>query len=533
MPTRFPLFHAPFLSSLLEEFRAAMRRLLTDLCDELDGPYRQSSRSLRVPTAFMRVVGASLAREEFSNWKVVGWIEELNDLVYLLDVREQLRRESDSRGFVEAFYAACESQFYEHGYLEELFPDGRSTSATLARRLNGLCGRLARQVTRESIFLVPGLPCRWVEETAQRPWSVPFEFGLHFERAELPGIPYGVEGGILVPPSAVQRGVRDAGRRVGVLIKPDGIEICLGTQRIPLMTFDASPQWRWRVMPPCYIGSLFQGNGSLTLGPTLVYSVDRTPVRVAESNSDLASRFERALDIIRSAWPEGAHNLALLTTRVIPLQARGVVSFSYRHRPGLSFINCFDRDQFDVIDDLIHENSHHQLNLFLRKATLIQGERNQEIFYSPWRRSLRPLRGILHATFTFTMGAVLFERLSSNADRFAQRLSKEDMLRARARCVEEIASVQYSFKDLDWAAKQGWLTAAGVGLVDELKQEIKQIAKRIAPYETAVKRSRYGAELRRHKDQLAHAAELYRSGRKPVVRNGRDHLSTSPQSGEA
>ena len=59
--------------------------------------------------------------------------------------------------------------------------------------------------------------------------------------------------------------------------------------------------------------------------------------------------------------------LALLTSRIIPLKAKGVVSFSYRHRPGLSFINCFDRDNLDLIDDVIHENSHHHLNLLLRK----------------------------------------------------------------------------------------------------------------------------------------------------------------------
>jgi len=514
MLTHFPLFDAPFLSSLIEEFRGAMRRLLTDLCDELDGLYRHSSRSHRVPSGFVRAVGASLTREEFSNWKIVGWIEELNDLVYLLDVREQLRQESDARGFVEAFHAACESQFYEHGYLEELFPEGRPTSAALARRLSGLCGKLAQQVTREAMFLVPGFPCRWVEKTTHRPWSVPFEFGPHFERAELPGIPYGVEGGMLVPPPAVQRRIQNAGRLAGVLLGSDGIDVRVGTQRFPLMAVDASPQWRWRVVPPCHIGSPSQGNGGLTLGPTLIYGKDHTRVRVVESSSALASRFERALDIIRSAWPEGAQNLAMLTTRVIPLQARGVVSFSYRHRPGLSFINCFDRDQFELIDDLIHENSHHQLNLFLRKARLIQGERHEEVFYSPWRRSLRPLRGILHAIFTFTMGAILFERLSSNADRLAQRLSKDDVLRARARCMEEIVSVQYSFTDLDWAAKQGWLTAAGVRVVDELKREIKHTAKRIAPYEAVVKRSRYGRELRRHRNQLARAAALYRSGRK-------------------
>jgi hypothetical protein len=130
MLTSFPLFDAPFLSSLLKEFRATMRHLLVELCDELEGPYRHASRSLRIPTGLVRAVGASLNREDFSNWKVVGWIEELNDLVYLLDVREQLRRESDPQGFAEAFYSSCESQFYEHGYLEELFPEGCPKAAT-------------------------------------------------------------------------------------------------------------------------------------------------------------------------------------------------------------------------------------------------------------------------------------------------------------------------------------------------------------------------------------------------------------------
>ena len=71
--------------------------------------------------------------------------------------------------------------------------------------------------------------------------------------------------------------------------------------------------------------------------------------------------------------------LALLTSRIIPLNAKGVVSFSYRHRPGLSFINCFDRDNLDLIDDLIHENSHHHLNLLLRKHVMYHGDHNQQI----------------------------------------------------------------------------------------------------------------------------------------------------------
>ena len=100
-----------------------------------------------------------------------------------------------------------------------------------------------------------------------------------------------------------------------------------------------------------------------------------------------------------------------LTSRLVPLDAPGVVSFSYRHRPGLSFINTVERDDLDLIDDVVHENSHHHLNVLLRKHRLYRAGHQEEIFYSPWRRSLRPLRGILHASFTFTMGALLFERV--------------------------------------------------------------------------------------------------------------------------
>lgn len=506
MLNSFPLFDEPFLSSLLKEYRATMRHLLVDLCEELDGPYRHASQNLRIPIGLLRAVGASLKIEDFSNWKVVGWIEELNDLVYLLDVREQLRRDSDPQGFAEAFYSSCQSQFYEHGYLEELCSEGRPKSAVLARRLYRLCDKLAGQAIRESLFLVPGLPCRWVGETVHRPWSVPFDFSAHFERAELPDcIPYGLQGGVLYPSATVQRHLRKAGRHAGLRISSDRIDLQVGTERLPVLILDASPQWQWCAEPSTHVVWPAEGRDGPTLGPTLVYGKDRAPVRVVASSFDLTERLARGLNVIRAAWPAGAENLALLTTRVIPLQAPGVVSFSYRHRPGLSFINCFDRDQFDLIDDLIHENSHHQLNLYLRKAKLIQADRHEEIFYSPWRRTARPLRGILHATFTFTMGAMLFERLSHS-----EMLTAADRLRARARCLEEVASVRYSLYDLEYAARRlGWITASGVALITSLKREILGAQRRIVAEEPAVLRSRYGPSLRRHQKLLRQARQTY------------------------
>lgn len=462
------LFDSAFLSSLVQEFRASMRGLVFDLCDDLRAHYQRPAAALRLPVDYFRFVGESLKLEDYSSWKVVGWIEELNDLVYFIDLREQLRRERDRRGFAEAFMEECEEQFYEHGYLNDLFPNRWPEPAKLAARLSSLCARLARSITQESLFLVPALPPSW-RAKLKRKRVASLDVAPNFERAEMPGC---------------------------VAIGLDGARVQLTSGRV------VPPEWLRRPGPRWPAG--------LTLGPALIYGRDRRPSRVAPAPPGVADRVQRALVVIEQAWPDGAQLLGCLTSRIILLKARGVVSFSYRHRPGLSFINIFERDQLDLIDDLIHENSHHHLNLLLRKYVMHRHDRNREIFYSPWRRSLRPLRGILHATFTFTMGAILFERLSSWAKTGEAMLTPQQVLRARFRCLEEVASVEYSLRDLDYAVRKlGWITGIGMELVGTLRREIERVRKQIAPYERAVLRSHYGPELKRHRQELAAAREKY------------------------
>jgi HEXXH motif-containing protein len=231
----------------------------------------------------------------------------------------------------------------------------------------------------------------------------------------------------------------------------------------------------------------------------------------------MISRIARAWKAISRAWPEGYCVLELLTSRIIPLKAQDVVSFSYRHRPGLSFVNCFDRDNLDLIDDLIHENSHHHLNLLLRKHVLYRGDDNQQIFYSPWRRSLRPLRGILHAAFTFTMGALLFERLSAwsgTKQGMAQwreaGLTERELLRARLRCLEEIESVRYSIQDLQYAGRHlKWLTRSGSQLVTHLETAIVGADEKMSPHRRAVLGSPLGPSLLNHIEELGQARQTY------------------------
>ncbi len=511
-------------SALVGELRVAMRRLLFELCRDLQAHYPRAVRAFRLPLGFFRDAARRLPPEAYSGWKVAGWVEDLNDLVYFIDLREQWRREKARRAFADALWVECQDRLYENRFLDDLFPRGEPHTAGLARRLESLCARLARGVTMESLFLVPGLPCAWLgrvrRSDSEAFRTLPFDLQPNFERAEQAGgIPVGWEGGSLVAPTALRRRLSRLPRSGRLHVTPVGIQVRLEGATWPVLSLDdRGVRWHWRYVPPCKVrpaGPLRPD--PLTLGPALQYR-GVEPCRVGRAPADSVRRLQAALSVIELVWPEGARLFRCLTTRIVPLKARGVVSFSYRHRPGLSFINMYERNDLDLVDDLLHENSHHHLNLLLRKSRLRRGDRQREIFYSPWRRSLRPLHGILHATFTFTVGAVLFERISSYAAKHGGRVSlgrgaglgPREVLRARYRCLEEVESVRYSLEDLsDAAHRLGWLTSSGVTLVQALRRDINRVARRIAPFRNQVLRSKYGPALRRHIQALEEARKMY------------------------
>ena len=512
-----PLLDAPLLARLQEEFRLSMRRLLDDLCLELESQYADVAKSLGLPVAYFRFLRQFLDRDSYAHWKVVGWIEALNDLVYFIDLLQQIREEQSPREFSAQLFAECQEKFFENSYLDDLFPRGMSQASGLARRLNELCTRLSQELTQESLSLVPGLPMLWCSSHNILSWAIDVHLGHHFERADMSGtITMGIEGDAYEAPPSVKKALKQSSGQATILVQPRALFLKVGLLVAPLCRMSHEGlKWNWAHLPPAVAADT--SSGSVTVGPSLVYGKDRQPRTVAITSTDQVARIRRAWTLIQEAWPEGQEVLACLTARIIPLKAKGVVSFSYRHRPGLSFINCFERDNLDLIDDLIHENSHHHLNLLLRKQILFHGDRNQEIFYSPWRRSLRPLRGILHAAFTFAMGAMLFERLStwvsgpSGLTRWRRAgLTLRDLQRARFRCLEEVESVRYSIRDLEhagWHLK--WLTGSGQRLVKQLAESIEQVERNIAPHKKKVLASTFGPAFRRHVEELQKARRTY------------------------
>lgn len=509
------LLDAQCLERLMLEFRGSMRGLLKDLCRDFEQNYWEPARTLHLPIEWFRTIERSLTPVEFSHWKVVGWIESLNDLLYFVDILAQVQQERSRRDIAEQLRGEFKEKFYEHGYADEVFPNGTPEPRRLLSRLTGLCRRLAREVTQESLCLAPHLAClRVAMQPGKKVWLVPCDLSANVERVELPGVCVtGTTGLCYEAPRLVRQALMRAGGQGKFVVKASGIDLRIGEQAHVMVEYGDVERWHWRRIDPHWLRDT--GEGPLSLGPTLVYGKEKTPVAVRPTRPEVGSRMQRALAVIESAWPEGHQLLRLLTSRIVPLRASDVVSFSYRHRPGLSAINCFDRDRLDLIDDLIHENSHHHLNLLLRKAVLYKNDHNQEIFYSPWRRSLRPLRGILHATFTFTMGAILFERLSAWADtKQGKRQWKEagltarDLTRTRFRCLEEIDSVRYSLQDLAHAGGQlKWLTLMGNQLVDQLAEALGQVERHMKKHHAAVSRSSFGPALRRHRAELVRARE--------------------------
>lgn len=203
---------------------------------------------------------------------------------------------------------------------------------------------------------------------------------------------------------------------------------------------------------------------------------------------DHSHRIEAALNIIRLASPSSWQRFSAFTETIIPIRVKEFVSYSHQELPGVSMINMYDRDFVDLMDDLLHENGHHHLNYYLNSGKLIE-EPLEMIYYSPWRRTLRPLRGIYHAYFTFFWAFQLFSDLASaNLDSLpGHKFTDKEKEKILWRGVEEYWMLDYCFKDLQWARKQGLIYDDGWKLIAAQQKEIKKASKKIASWERKLK----------------------------------------------
>lgn len=199
---------------------------------------------------------------------------------------------------------------------------------------------------------------------------------------------------------------------------------------------------------------------------------------------DFSVKIEVALHLIRKFSPDSWNRFKAFTEVIIPIKQEELVSYSHQDLPGTSMINLYHRDFVDLLDDLLHENGHHHLNYYLNLGKVIE-EPLENIYYSPWRSTLRPLRGIYHAYFTFFWAFKLFSQMadSKELDSIWYIFSQKEKEKIYFRAVEEFYMLEYSFADLSWAKKKGLITPIGWDLVKSQHSQLLKYKSKIPLWE--------------------------------------------------
>jgi hypothetical protein len=167
-----------------------------------------------------------------------------------------------------------------------------------------------------------------------------------------------------------------------------------------------------------------------------------------------------SLALIKTHSPTSYEYFKSFTKKIIPIQQKELVSYSLQSLPGHSFINLYNRDRLDLLDDLLHENGHHHLNHFLiLEEPLV--ETPELTYYSPWREARRPLRGIFHAYMTFYFAQKLYFDLMNETQLKKFECTKAEAQKILYRFCEETLSLNYTAKDIERAYRAKKITKMG------------------------------------------------------------------------
>lgn len=201
-----------------------------------------------------------------------------------------------------------------------------------------------------------------------------------------------------------------------------------------------------------------------------------------KKQKEFASNIETALKRIKTAAPHLFDVFKSFTHTIVPMKDSGIASYSMQSLPGFSSINMFDRDQIDLMDDLLHENGHHYLNTYLNHLDLIN-EDDELAYYSPWRKAPRPIRGFYHGAFTFYWDLELFSCLNKDLDNKKLSFSKEEKIKIQTRFLEEYYMLDYCWADLNHAFKNKKITKNGFELITDIYKRIYAMKKQVAEIE--------------------------------------------------
>ena len=214
------------------------------------------------------------------------------------------------------------------------------------------------------------------------------------------------------------------------------------------------------------IGDIDFNSTNKTLGKLWINSSSKQIDRTISTQKE---RIKTALETIELVNKDLLKTFKEFTKIIVPIDEEGIVSYSMQSLPYVSCINLYHRDFLDLMDDLLHENGHHYLNFILNTNELIY-EDNEKIYYSAWRRALRPVRGIYHAYFTFYWAFKLYKSLYFSEVSFAGR----DNQKISQRLLEEALMLDFTWLEISRCFDDEKVSKFGLELVKPIQTEITQ-----------------------------------------------------------
>lgn len=117
--------------------------------------------------------------------------------------------------------------------------------------------------------------------------------------------------------------------------------------------------------------------------------------------------------LIEDVWPALADEIRLGIRTIVPVVSPLAAvhrSASHHVAPGLVTMSFID-DPLVMAEAIVHEYHHQKLQALMAVDPLVAIQQDNAAHYSPWRPDPRPLRGLLHAVYTFIVIEEFYLRL--------------------------------------------------------------------------------------------------------------------------
>ena len=432
------LFSKDFHNKLKKDVEKSYRDFIEDLRDD----FKRGFTSDVVDIDFLDQLSDILQDECFDNYSPLKfyWLNLVDNIVYIIQLHEELLIEDDMDTDDLTEVENELFSFWNDSELAESFLNFLNDGAPVIEASNSLLALLENQIIS---FYVLHLSLYQQEfDDALMYQTIPelgdFEKRLHLgddhRRVSLKNTPE-------TYPSLPIRQISPEKKTLAIEIADKVVSLPIEATPVSL-TVD---ELKLFILPNCAAGEK----------------------RIEEFKKNISI----ALANIKKAAPHLHTTFKSFTHTIVPVDEKGIVSYSMQSLPGYSSINMFDRDQLDLMDDLLHENGHHYLNTFLNNQDLLN-EDDDKIYFSPWRKALRPIRGIFHAVFTFYWALELYYQLNIAAEKKTLVFTKEEKVKIKYRFLEEYFMLDFCRTDLQHAFKHKRVNKDGNQLINIIYERI-------------------------------------------------------------